>query len=81
MLGKSTAQYAVTVLSPSAQIRNPTGRYFDDLAAGNIREVGTTLVNAIGKVFNRFNKDPNKQKFEEGKIVEVCRRAKNLIKK
>ena len=25
VLGKSTAQYAVTVLSPSAQIRNPTG--------------------------------------------------------
>ena len=28
------------------------------------------LLNAIGKVFNRFNKDPNKQKFEEGKIVD-----------
>ena len=38
-------------------------------ASGNLGS-GGGFVNAIGKVFNRFNKDPNKQKFEEGKIVD-----------
>ena len=69
VLGKSTAQYAVTVLSPSAQIRNPTGGGIMTFAAGNLGS-GGGFVNALGKVFNRFNKDPNKQKFEEGKIVD-----------
>lgn len=59
---KSAAQYNKTVLSPSAQIRNPTGGILMTLAAGNIPGA-TTLAKAFGKVFNRFNKDPNKNTF------------------
>ena len=59
---KSAAQYNKTVLSPSAQIRNPTGGILMTLAAGNIPGA-TTLAKAFSKVFNRFNKDPNKNTF------------------
>ena len=59
---KSAAQYNKTVLSPSAQIRNPTGGILMTLAAGNIPGA-TTLAKAFGKVFNRFNKDPDKNTF------------------
>jgi len=59
---KSGAQYNKTVLSPSAQIRNPTGGILMTLAAGNIPGA-TTLAKAFSKVFNRFNKDPNKNTF------------------
>ena len=37
------------------------------LAAGNIPSA-TTLAKALGKVFNRFNKDPNKQTFAVGQM-------------
>ena len=59
---KSAAQYNKTVLSPSAQIRNPTGGILMTLAAGNIPGA-TTLAKSFSKVFNRFNKDPNKNTF------------------
>lgn len=59
---KSAAQYNKTVLSPSAQIRNPTGGILMTLAAGNIPGA-TSLAKAFSKVFNRFNKDPNKNTF------------------
>ena len=59
---KSAAQYNKTVLSPSAQIRNPTGGILMTLAAGNIPGA-TTLAKAFSKVFNRFNKDPDKNTF------------------
>jgi len=64
---KSAAQYNKTVLSPSAQIRNPFGGTIMTFAAGNMG--GGSFINSINKVFSNFSK---------GRIKRETQKVKDL---
>jgi hypothetical protein len=60
---KSAAQYNKTVLSPSAQIRNPFGGAIMTFAAGNMKSGGNFL-KSLTQVFNRFGSKSSDDTFK-----------------